>query len=213
MLARARWIVAPIVSTVVLAGCGSPFGRSDEVVTPTSDRPSPTKASPSPTPSAEERANGDVEGVFPKRPEGDRIGVVIAELDPPLLRYIGPCDLHRFDGVGAYAARCANEPSLVWIHASLHRAAFGDVAFDRENFLLSDASGRRYRPESELRGIFEDVDALFPPHGHFGFDDWVGGWLLFHVGARDVDVASLTYVDRKQEISVAFEGRQTIDRV
>jgi hypothetical protein len=140
---------------------------------------------------------------FPKQPVGERIRFVVSELGPKLFRAARPCDLHRFDRVGAYATGCQYAPELAWFHVAISKEVVEDVRFNREHFVLIDMHGRRYRPESELRTSFGPEAPLFPPRGTLDGPQWASGYLVFDRGPRDLRAASLTYQDGRQDVTVA----------
>lgn len=191
--------------------------------TPESQAVTPTPVSsptPSPSDSAELADPQDalrIEAAFPEAVSGQRVRLGVFDINPARVHEAGPCRLHSFDGNDAYVTDCSNieqnvEKDLIFVAVSLRNTRNRPFRFDIENFLLIGRDGRTFDPV-DVRSDFDYAPFLLPRAGLIPPGKDRTGWLAFDGRVEDFVAEALSYIDGQQTLTVAFQGRHTVETV
>jgi hypothetical protein len=205
---RRRWLLWTAIAVVIglVAVTGTIVATSDGRPP---DEASEALASPSPSPTSLSSGSPatDEDPVFEQAQAGWSAFVVF-RMTPDLVGSLAPCQIHTFDGVGAYATGCVFAKRLVLFNVAVRSLRSGKQVLPRSRFAYTDDRGRTYSP-------FDAGEILvkrYLLHAKITVRDehWVSGWLAFRVGDPASIGVSLSYGD---QATVWFQGEHAVKSV
>ncbi len=149
----------------------------------------------------------DDDPVF-EQAQADWSAFVVFRMTRDLVGGLAPCQIHTFDGIGAYATGCVFAKRLVLFNVAIRSLRSGKQVLPRSRFVYTDDAGTTYAP-------IDAGDILvkrFLLHAKIVVRDtqWTSGWLAFRVNDPDSVGASLSY---GRQATVSFEGEHGVTDV